>query len=146
MVNSEQQQTINKYVEQLGVPVSLVEDTRRAQSNWIMLNGQQRNFAAMLGITNPVRKNDIVPQDDVISLELPWIKDDGSYAAAMHELGHSLGRTSAEIEAWQWAYDHSPKWNAAMTAMARWGLNSYVQGQYLDAVEVDTFLLTLKEK
>jgi hypothetical protein len=59
------------------------------------------------------------------------VKSDKTYAIALHELGHVLGRTGPrrldkEVFAWDWAYQHALIWTDTMDAERARCLQSYV--------------------
>ena len=65
-------------------------------------------------------------------VSVPHVRGAISYAVALHEIGHVLGkrgrtRLDHEVHAWQWAEAHAHVWNAAMNAKRKRSLRSYVQ-------------------
>jgi len=63
----------------------------------------------------------------------PPVKSGTTYALALHEIGHILGkrqsgrRLESEIGAWQWAIDNAETWSPAMTKKVSRCLNSYLK-------------------
>lgn len=61
------------------------------------------------------------------------VKTASTYAVALHEIGHVLGRRQsqtrlyAEIGAWEWAKNNAGFWSSVMTSKMRRCLDSYVQ-------------------
>lgn len=128
-------------VKSTGLPVHYVLDPNHAGSEFKFWGG-----AMLLSAFNYQRTNIAGPKDVVESLRLPVITNEYDYAIVMHELGHTLLLTTAELEAWQWAYDHSPIWSHEMHRAATYGLLSYVSGGHFTKGEVDKFLATLVVK
>tara|TARA_Y100001938_G_scaffold145533_1_gene222394 strand:+ start:1534 stop:1938 length:405 start_codon:yes stop_codon:yes gene_type:complete len=66
-------------------------------------------------------------------IEIPAVKSPTTYALALHELGHCLGkrqsetRLKSEIGAWEWALENAFFWKPSMTKKMRRGLESYVR-------------------
>jgi len=66
-------------------------------------------------------------------IEIPTVKSPTTYALALHELGHCLGkrqsetRLKSEIGAWEWAVKNALLWKPSMTKKMRRGLDSYVR-------------------
>lgn len=63
---------------------------------------------------------------------IPPIKSAGSYAVALHEIGHVLGRHQGSAHllvrerwAWQWARKNAMAWTPAMETQARRSLSWY---------------------
>jgi hypothetical protein len=59
------------------------------------------------------------------------VKSSKTYAIALHELGHVLGRTGPrrldkEVFAWDWAFQHALIWDPVMEAERARCLGSYV--------------------
>lgn len=66
-------------------------------------------------------------------IKIPSVKSPTTYALALHELGHCLGkrqsdtRLLSEIGAWEWAVENAHFWSPSMTKKMRRGLESYVR-------------------
>lgn len=65
-------------------------------------------------------------------VSVPHVRGAISYAVALHEIGHVLGkrgrnRLDHEVYAWQWAEEHAHMWNAAMERKRKRSLQSYVR-------------------
>lgn len=127
------------------LPITRVMDNSQSASEWMHYDNDIQ-FAYMLGLINPFKRNITQPGDRAMRLNLPNVTDDFTYAINMHELGHTIGRTTAELEAWQWAYDNSPVWTAGMTAAVTHGLMSYTKSGLLDLQDVVDFISRLEEK
>jgi len=65
-------------------------------------------------------------------IKIPSVKSPTTYALALHELGHCLGkrqsetRLKKEIGAWEWAVQNALFWKPSMTNKMRRCLDSYV--------------------
>lgn len=79
------------------------------------------------------RKRFAMAEDIVRHIRTPPVKSDTSYAIALHELGHLLGKWQtrseiiAETGAWLWAENNALRWNDTSRAAMRRGLLSYYE-------------------
>jgi hypothetical protein len=70
-------------------------------------------------------------------IEVSPITDECSYATALHEIGHILGRYQLsevilvrERWAWEWARRNALEWTPAMQRQAAWSLEYYERTPY----------------
>lgn len=73
--------------------------------------------------------NQVTEAHHILQLKLPVPITDSAYAICLHELGHALGRTSSELEAWRWARRHALYWTDEMERAMDKGLSSYLSPQ-----------------
>ncbi len=65
-------------------------------------------------------------------VRLQYIKSEITYAVALHEIGHILGRHPSvridkEVAAWEWARKNALVWTPVMTGVASRSLTTYVR-------------------
>lgn len=123
-----------------GVPLVFTTDHNEWSAHW---QGERDPFEflvyAVRGIPMPVK-----PEDICTHISLPKLRSPFAYAVALHELGHLYHRTSDELTAWAFAYEHALFWCPMMTKCVLAALITY-RRQY-SAERIAAFVTALKEK
>jgi hypothetical protein len=103
----------------------MISAAKKAGAKWPTVAQMQAHIAGLIEKQNLIYS--LVPiraaqaSYELEEVWIPPIKSSGSYAAALHEIGHICGRHRAsryrmvrERDAWSWAKAHALIWTAAM--------------------------------